>query len=177
MRASRRSGFTLVEVMVALLIGAMVVSAAGALVIILRDRADGIARSTALVDADANGENVLRELAANVTHDGDSMVAVTGTADSVTFRSWCETSEGWLGHCTVRLRFERKVQATLIAEMRGGYNGVLTLRDGFKRGHLVYLEERERRLHWVSSWTSRHTPAALGAVIDRDTLLFPLGPR
>jgi prepilin-type N-terminal cleavage/methylation domain-containing protein len=170
-----RFGFTLVEVMVALVIGSMAVAGAAALLGGLGDRAEAIDLAGSRADADANAERLLRALAENLDIGFDTMPPLAGSADSMAFRAWCQTPGGWLDRCAVRLLFDhRQGVAVFDLELRGADSSTLTLRHGFDHGRFRYLEEVDHRLRWVESWSRRAPPGALGIVIDADTLLLPL---
>jgi len=171
------TGFTLVEVMVALLIGGMVVAGAAGLLSALGNRVQAIERAAARADEDANGERLLRTLVANLEFGADTTTpSFVGDLSSALFRSWCETPAGWLDHCTVRLAFESQKSTTVLKlELRGAYSTILDLRRGFRNGRLRYLQEVDRRLSWVDTWSQRIAPRGLAVIIDRDTLLLPVG--
>jgi len=171
------TGFTLVEVMVALVIGGMVVAGAAALLSALGNRAQAIERAAARADQDANGERLLRTLVANLQFGaGTTTPSFVGDLSSASFRSWCETPAGWLDHCTVRLAFEPQGgKAVLRLQLRGAYSTTLDLRTGFQKGRLRYLQEVDRRLSWIDTWSERITPRGLAVIIDGDTLLVPVG--
>src|SRR5689334_15918905 len=96
------TGFTLLEVMVALVIGGMAVAGAAALLGVLGERAQAVERAGARADGDANAERVLRLLVANLNLP-DTTRSFAGDPNTVGFRSWCETPAGWLDRCAVRL--------------------------------------------------------------------------
>ena len=174
--SGRRSGFTLVEVMVALVIGGMAVAGAGALLSALADRAGAIERAAATADGDANAERELRSLVASLDVSADTTAPVfAGDADSARFRAWCETPAGWLDHCTARLRFgQRNGAAVLSLELQGAYSSAIDLRRGFQRGGFGYLVEIDRHLTWVDRLSRMVSPTALAVIIDADTLLLPV---
>jgi prepilin-type N-terminal cleavage/methylation domain-containing protein len=171
----RPAGFTLVEVMVALVIGGMVISAAAGLLTSLGDRAKAIERAAASADEDANAERQLRTLVANLAPAGDTTHPVIGNGDSVVFRAWCDTAARWLDHCDVRLFFNRRDSVTTLnMELGSGYISALELRRDVRRGRLRYLTEVDHRLQWRDAWSERYPPTALAVVIESDTLLFPV---
>jgi prepilin-type N-terminal cleavage/methylation domain-containing protein len=176
-RRRRRSGFTLVEVMVALVVGGMAVAGAGALLGALADRARAIERAAASADGDANAERELRSLLASLDVSADTTVpSFVGDADSATFRAWCETPAGWLDHCTAHLRFgQRDGAAVLSLELQGAYSSAIDLRRAFQRGRFGYLVEIDRHLTWVDRLSRLVPPTALAVIIDADTLLLPVG--
>lgn len=171
------TGFTLVEVMVALVIGGMVVAGAAALLGALSNRAQAIKRAAARADEDANGERLLRGLVANLEVGTDTTTpSFVGDASSASFQAWCETPAGWLGHCAVRLAFSRhESTGVLTLEIRGANTTALDLRRGFRNGRLRYLQEVDRRLSWIDAWSRWITPTGVAVIVDGDTLLLPVG--
>jgi len=171
----RIAGFTLIEVMVALLIGGMAVAGAAALLSSLGDRAEAVARAGAHVDADANAERLLKSVVANLEASPDTTPSFGGDAQSANFRAWCDTPGGWLDHCTVRLSFQRHGDETVLRlELGGAYSTAVDVRRRFRTGRLCYLVEIDRRPVWVDSWSRRVMPTALAVIIDADTLLLPV---
>jgi prepilin-type N-terminal cleavage/methylation domain-containing protein len=171
----RAPGFTLIEVMVAMVIGGMAVAGAAALLSALGDRAQAIVHAGAQVDADANAELMLRGVVANLDLSRDTTSSFAGDPNNATFRSWCDTPAGWLDHCSVRLLFGRQGDAAVLRmEVKGAYSSTIDLRSGFRRGRLRYLVEVDRRSTWVDTWSQVGVPTAVAVIIDADTLLLPV---
>lgn len=169
------TGFTLVEVMVALVIGGMAVAGAGALLGALGDRAESIKLAASRADTGANGERLLQELAGNFDFGNDTLASLRGNADSLAFHTWCETAAGWLERCAARLSFDhREGVAALDLALHRAAATVLTVRHDFDRGGFRYLDKTDHRLHWAESWSRHEPPVAIGIVIDADTLLLPV---
>ncbi len=173
---ARRLGFTLVEVMVALVIGGMAVAGAGALLSGLGDRVQAIGRAAARADGDANGERLLRGLLANLELSTDTTArSFVGDANNATFGAWCDTPAGWLDHCTVHLFLDRQGHATVLRLQLGGANSsAIDLRRGFREGRFCYLMDVDGRLRWVDTWSQLVVPTGLAVIIDADTLFFPV---
>lgn len=170
---TRRPGFTLVEVMVALAIGGMAVAGTAALLFGLGDRAQAIRRAASRADADANGERLLRALLANLDLTSDTAARLAGDSTSATFPAWCDTPAGWLNHCRVRLFFGRRKDATALSvELRGADSSVSDIRRGFQRGRLRYLVEVDHQLRWAETWSRPFVPTGLAVIVDADTLLL-----
>jgi prepilin-type N-terminal cleavage/methylation domain-containing protein len=177
-RASRRqTGFTLIEVMVALVIGGMAVAGAAALLSSLRDRGQGVARAAAQADADANAERLLRGLVANLdpAPAPDSTPSFVGDGNSARFRTWCDTPAGWLGHCGVRMSLERRGDlASLLLEVDNPDPERMTLRTDLRGARFRYLIRIDDVLTWVDRWSTLVPPVAVALIVERDTLLFPV---
>lgn len=168
-------GFTLIEVMVALVIGGMVVAGAAALFTALSGRADALKQASLAAETDANAERLVRALVANLELRRDSTtLSLAGNQDSARFHSWCETAMEWLDRCDIRLSFDRSAAPALKLSVRGPDSVDVQLASGFRTGYLRYLNVIDHRLTWRSSWDQHTLPRALTVVLDADTLLLPL---
>jgi prepilin-type N-terminal cleavage/methylation domain-containing protein len=177
---SARSGFTLLELMVALVIGGMTISAAAALYLGLGSRADAIETTSRAVSHQANAERLLRILALNAEGRGD-VPAVRGDGAGVTLETRCETPFGWSDACRVRLAFHAEgsvrrlvLRQAFAAAEAGGDSVEFVLRDSLRSGHFAYLIDAARGGSWSGSWTEGVQPSALAVIVDGDTLLLPL---
>lgn len=168
------TGFTLLEVTVALTIGGMALAGAVALLGGMGNRAEAITRAAAHVDRDANAERLLRTLVANVDPSADSSRTLAGDARSVTFHAWCETPAAWLDRCTVRVFFEHSqgVTSLKLAVAPPAGASEIVLRNGLQTGSLRYLVDPKQGGTWASSWQHIVVPAAVAVIMDRDTLLL-----
>lgn len=179
-----RPGLTLLEVVVAIAVGGMVVSGAVGLVLGLTGRAEAVAARAAAVDAEANGERLLRALVRNVDAGDGTERPVRGTARRAQFRSWCQTPGGTVELCAVSLvvdqssdrgRVTVRVHTPDTVERSAWSDPVeLRVRDGFEDGRLLYLFDAARGGEWRDGWSHLVMPAALAVVMDEDTLILPL---
>lgn len=173
----RRSGFTLIEVMVALVVSGIVLLGARAMLEVTADSASGISAAAAAVDRDANAERVLRALVERIeigTVDGTSFGGDSATAR---FASWCDVPAGWLERCAVTLTIERdSTGGALVA--RTSVGDEYRLRSGFRQGTLRYLDSPNAGGVWIHSWGAGITaPMAVGIILDHDTLIVRIGER
>lgn len=167
---TRPRGFTLVEVLVALTVGGMAVSAAAALIGVLNERASAIAAAHARMDRDANAERILRGLWRNLRLAPEGL---RGDALSVAIRSWCETADGWLEACVAHLEVQRRDDASsLMLRLVGTRIQTLHLFPGAERMAFRYLSEVRYGGTWSSSWTEQVLPIAVGLIVDRDTIVL-----
>ncbi len=182
MRRRRAAGFTLVEVMVALVVGGMALAGAAMLLSALGGRAEAIETAAERVDRDANAERLLQNLFANLDLQGDTTRALVGDERSVSFRAWCDTPAGWLDRCSVRLFFEQEQGVwTLRLALpstrtpppitKAASSGTV-LRSGFHAGGFRYLASAKDGGSWVASWSEIVAPAAVALIVERDTLLL-----
>jgi len=173
------SGFTLLEVIVALTIGAMIVGVAHALVVTLGDGATAIADARVRADRESNSERMLRGLVSRA-EAGSVEAPFEGLPNRVRFRSWCCTPNGWLEACDVHLqltadRAGNRLEALLIE--RGTSRSVVLAR-GFQTGAIRYLSDVRLGGRWMTVWgAGTSVPIALGVVIDGDTTVLRIGNR
>src|SRR2546427_4267126 len=167
------AGFTLIEVMVALMIGGMAMAGAAALLDALGSRAEAIARAGASADRDANAERLLRGLVANLDPGLDSTPSFAGDVDGARFRAWCETPAGWLGHCTVHLSLERRGDlASLRLQVDDPEPRVIELRHDLRGARFRYLFSVDDVLTWSDRASLLVPPVAVALIVERDTLLL-----
>lgn len=180
-RVERRRGFTLVELLVALAIGAIVLLGARLMVEGVADGARRIVRQAARTDRDANAERVLRTVVAalDATTTGTSF---GGDEREARFTSWCDVPGGWQERCSVTLAIGGgtgtgdSAARTLILTLSGAEP--LRIRAGFVHGGLRYLDAAHDGGQWFGTWEAGLTvPIAIGAILDADTLIFKVGDR
>ena len=172
-RRSDVAGFTLIEVMVALMIGGMAVAGAAALLAALGNRAEAIERAGIGVDQDANAERLLRGLVANLDLSSDSAPSFVGDANGARFQAWCEMPAGWLGHCRVRLSLERRGDlASLRLQVDDPGPSVIDLRRDLREARFRYLISVDDVLTWTDRSSHLVPPLAVALIVERDTLLL-----
>ena len=175
-RRTHLGGFTLIEVMVALVIGGMAVAGAAALLTSLRDRGEAVARTAAQADGDANAERLLRRLLANLDLSADSTKpSFAGDADGMRFQTWCDTPAGWLGRCIARLSLERHDDlASLRLEIDDPDSTVIELRKDLRGARFRYLISIDDVPTWLDRFSRLVVPGAVALIVGRDTLLLPV---
>jgi len=175
-------GFTLLEVLVALTLGAIVVLAAHR---IFTGVVDGVRRmDAARADLD-RAMNARRWLTATVGSlaVGDQDGPFVGKPDQVAFGSWQLTPEGWLTRRRVALG---AANGRFVAV--GPQGDPLVLADSVRDVQFDYLLEPGENTRWVREWMSPvSAPLAIRVRIKRgavsgergavDTLLLIIGPR
>ena len=175
-RASRR-GFSLVEMMVALLISGMVVLGARMMLEQLGDSAiRTIARSTR-ADREANGERLLRDLAGRLDVGSDASTGFSGEPGTAHFGSWCDVPSGWQEPCRVALVVvDRGQRSTLIATFAPNDSVTLLVREHPMQ--LRYLGEPRAAGRWFISWGAGITaPLAIAVISGTDTMIVRIGER
>jgi len=177
----RHNGFTLIEVLVALVVGAIVLLGAHRLLAILADRAQALVLHATDADRDANGERMLRDLVGRLELGSPGTIPFTGSPDTVLFSSWCEAPARWLERCQVTLSFASQGDHEAL-QARLGAARPLDLLGGFSNGTFRYLESAAQGGRWFERWgTGITAPLGIGILRQRgnviDTLLVRIGPR
>lgn len=171
-----RPGFTLVEVLVALVIGAMVLAGARGLMEGLADHAAATVRVARVGDSIANSERTVRQVVGNIALAPRLEPSFIGTPTQAGFASWCPSVFGGLEACSAHLLVVRSDTAAEV---------VLALSTGMRLsiGHgttvrLRYLADAGAGGRWHARWDDVLTPPlAIGVLAGTDTMLFRIGER
>jgi prepilin-type N-terminal cleavage/methylation domain-containing protein len=173
------AGFTLVEVMVALVVIGIVLVGARAMLGQIADSADRITAAAAEGDREANAERLLRTVVdrLDIAPAAGQETRFQGDPRGTRFRSWCEVPDGWLERCDVSLGFI-DLQGENVLALRLSTGELVPLRRGFGSGEIAYLRDAAGGGAWVRTWGASITaPVALGIVIDGDTAIVRIGER
>lgn len=172
----RRRGFTIVEIMVALLLSAIVVLGARMLLEQLGDSTSRTVRGAARADRDANGEQLLRDLVRRLEVGTPATAPFAGEPDSASFSSWCDMPAGWQERCTVVIRAEPTASGMTLSVSAGGM-GTQHIRTD-KHVELRYLDDAAAGGRWFRSWGAGITaPLAIGLLTGSDTTILRIGER
>ena len=116
-------GFTLIEIVVALVVSAIVMLGARAMLGEVGDDALRIAAETRRLDAEANGERTMRSLVQQLDLSSGEASQFAGDPQHVSFASWCDVPSGWRERCSVTLSVERSGgnKALMINTFEGGH--------------------------------------------------------
>lgn len=179
MDMSRHNGFALIELVVALVIGAMVLLGARDVLVQLAATAHTVQRRGRDADRTANRERVLRELLANVEVGTSDAQPFAGTADSAMFSSWCAVPAGWLRRCAVVLALalrdsgQDQRHRALVARVDGRR---IDLGGAMTHGRLLYLASAGNGGQWFDRWSGGvSAPLAIGIIEDDDTVIVRIG--
>ena len=189
-RIRRTPGFTLVEVMAALLLAGMVALLVSRIVSVVTSAARSLTTERTRLDREQNGRRWL-QVAFRSLEAGDSLGGFEGLPDRVSFTSWLAQSGGWFEPTRLVLSAD---SGRLVARLPGSR---VVLRDSVSNLELDYLLEPGARTHWVRQWISPlsapllvrlrltrsiarpllppYRPTALPPAVD--TLLFLIGSR
>lgn len=165
-----RAGFTLVELLVALAIGAVVLMSARTLLDGLASLARVTVRTMHSADERANAARMAQQLFGNAALAPGQTASFVGTPTEATFESWCPAVRGGLEPC----------QVTLSIESMGGESSVaLTLSTGAsitllrgRQGRLRYLSDAADGGRWDDEWKAIQTPPLAVAVSAGGRTLF-----
>jgi len=195
-------GFTLVELLVALAIGAMLLLGARAVMERIADSADRTTATALEADRTANTDRVVRALFARAFAADDSTPFGGGTIETQ-FTSWCDAPGGWMERCTVTMRVVPQSSVALAAGLvppqwapggrlqtvtgpvavivRTSAGDTLVLREQMEHAAIRYLIDAAGGGHWTAGWSNgTETPLAVGVVTGRDTqdtMILRIGER
>ncbi|HEV7702774.1 MAG TPA: hypothetical protein VGO46_00725, partial [Gemmatimonadaceae bacterium] len=100
-----------------------------------------------------------------------------GDARQVSFSSWCDVPSGWRERCAVTLTLEPVAGKSALV-VRTSKGAALMVRDRIGTGELRYLTTVTGGGEWIRVWGAGITaPLAIGVILDRDTLIVPIGER
>jgi prepilin-type N-terminal cleavage/methylation domain-containing protein len=172
-----REGFTLIEVVVALSLAALLMLGARALFEQLGAHAEALVAAAADADREANGDVLLRARVGAAETSPQPERRFDGTAEGARFSTWCESPAGWLERCAVTLGFVHADTARVLA-LSADQGDPVVIRRGFRDGRLIYLRAADEGGAWVRNWSSAvSTPLAVGVVVDGDTAILRVGER
>jgi prepilin-type N-terminal cleavage/methylation domain-containing protein len=173
---ARSSGFTLIEVILAISISTFVIMAARMLLENLAAGTDRVVRSTHEIDRDANGERLLRSLVGQI-EVGIQKETFGGDERSAEFTSWCRVARGWMERCRVTLSIDSVNSApSLVTTLPDGAHVVLRRAKYALR--LRYLVDAREGGTWFVKWgDGLLAPRAIGVLADSDTVIVRIGER
>ena len=174
----RESGFTLIEGVVALTIGALVVLVAHQLFAAVAERGKALTSARAALDRAANTRRWLHAMFLSLDVGTEGATGFDGRPDHAAFSTWLLTPDGWFERRHVSLSLEGD---RLTATVTPGTP--IALMDSVSDLQLDYLLEPGADSRWVREWVSPvSAPVAVRLRIARtgyvvDTLLFLIKER
>ena len=178
----QRSGFTLLELTIAIAIGAVIVLATRELVeqlevtsrVLQRRARSELRRET----ADELLRSVVGQIEARTDTVGGPDISFFGTATRAEFTTWCQVPGGWEERCRVELRVVASPMGVALLQLSGPVMGTLAIDSLAHGASLAYLLDAGHGGRWVSRWgVAPYAPPAIGMVSDSDTLILPVEPR
>jgi prepilin-type N-terminal cleavage/methylation domain-containing protein len=170
MSLPRRSGFTIIELMVALALSAIVLLAGRALTEQVSEIGATIALNAAVADSVRARARSLRAFVRDIDLGSDS-TNFSGDSRTAKFVSSCTGSDIVRARCAVTLTIDSVVTVT------DSSGSVVLLRDTAP-GVFRYLADAHDGGHWYRSWgPGALTPLAIGIVVRSDTTVLRIGDR
>jgi hypothetical protein len=168
---------TLIELMVAFVVGALLMAGARMLFAQLQVADSELGRAARDDDQAANAMHLLYALTRRAEVRQDSSGAFAGDTASAAFRSACDRPGGWLEPCSVAVRLTLEADSSLLsADLSTGERFVLARWPG--RALLRYVEVTATGERWSPSWgRSIAPPAAMAIVLSQDTVVLPIAGR
>jgi prepilin-type N-terminal cleavage/methylation domain-containing protein len=177
---ARTAGFTLVELLVALVVGGVAILGARAVLAALGDHADRVSEAAASADRTANGERTLRALVGNLEIGTTPDASFGGDEHQMQFTTSCPTPSGWQERCVVRviaLRPDSLAGRSIVVGILPT-GEILPLLADVTGPRFRYLRDAGNGGTWFHSWGNGITaPVAIGIVTERDTLILRIGDR
>jgi prepilin-type N-terminal cleavage/methylation domain-containing protein len=176
MKRRERRGFTLLELIAALLLMGLAMLGGLMLVDQLNDQTSRIGTWARKGARDGNGERLLDRLFRDAIATTDTTRRFEGTEGSISFWTYCETSGGWMAPCHTTLVIDvRTDSSAVLADLPNGES--MSLRRQVGSAELRYYDPNSKTdTLWVKKWSSSVTlPGAVGLVLPHDTVVFPIG--
>jgi prepilin-type N-terminal cleavage/methylation domain-containing protein len=173
---TRRTGFTLLEVVVALSVGSLIVLATHELFRVVVDSAERVPAAARSTNRVRNGERLLQELFARVEIGIDSASRFAGFPHDVRFDSWCSAAGGWLERCTVALALVTHGDSVSLDGVWGQQRTRFATASG--SGRFRYLRSAELGGAWLERWGDAiSAPLAVEVHLGGRTIFLRIGGR
>jgi prepilin-type N-terminal cleavage/methylation domain-containing protein len=180
MRTTRRAGFTLLEVLVAVVLTGTVALLAHQLFAAAVDGSRRVEQARRRLDREGNARAFLRDALLALEVGADSAGSFEGEPRRLRFSARLPTSHGWDERRTVDLSLAGGRWTAALGEEPGTR---LVLADSVRSVELDYLLEPGADVHWVMDWHSPvSAPLAVRVRLTRaggacDTMLYLVKPR
>jgi prepilin-type N-terminal cleavage/methylation domain-containing protein len=173
-----RNGFTLLELMLALMLTGGAMLSAMLLLDQLGDGAERIVRDGAAMSRRANGARLMNRLFADARPSDDSTKRFTGDDHTVTLWTLCDVPGGWREPCRAILAIDDRGDSSAIVA-RLDIGGAFTVREQSGQRRLRYYDPtRSADSVWLGHWSSNVTlPLAIAIVGSGDTTVIPVSAR
>ena len=173
-----RRGLTLVELLVALVVAATVVSLSGSLLRSVLGGLETLRAVQAQRDSRLNGRRELTSMLRSVAAGVDGATDFVGRPDQLECTVWQRTAGGWMEPRSMRLSLSHgRLEAS-------AQDRTITVFEDVDALELNYLATFERSASWLPVWRSPvSVPAAMRIVAASarngvaDTLIVVIGPR
>lgn len=173
-----RTGFTLIELTVAILLSGIVLLGARALWESLAISVDRLSVQATADARDMNGERLLRSLVGRLEVGTNQSQEFAGDEQQAQFTTWCDVPAGWQERCDAVIGFEFDSVGHLELQARLSTGEIISLQRGFAHGVLRYLNAPAGGGVWFHIWGHGITaPLAIGVITDSDTAIVRIGER
>lgn len=171
----QRRGFTLVEVMVAMALTAVVALTARAMIEAVGVTGAAVSRKARERDHVMNAERHLRALAGRAIVQEAAGLRFAGSQDSVAFGTYCDVPGGWQERCSITLSIQRdSSDNALVLHVPGAPFVTLGMRSVVGFRYLLSSASEQ----WVERWESGSSlPLAIGIVSTHATIILRIGER
>lgn len=167
-----RRGTALLELVLALALTTILLTGLRVLLLQCMETTRRIHLAGAEAMADANAERLLESLFLNL----DRSEQLDGSADHITFRSWCANHIGWQERCSVALSIQRREDTRQLSLRMRSEMFDRTTRTPLAATRFVYLLSAADGGEWLTEWSLQLTaPLAVGVITGRDTLILRIG--
>lgn len=170
-----RPGFTLIELMAALLLTGIVMLGSVTLLGAVTDAANRIAEEGVARDAEGTSVHLVRALLERSEVTPGALDVFDGTASELSFASWCERPGGWLGRCRVGVTIPTAgAERSLWVSWEG--RSPIRLGTAAADARFVFYRAGPSGGAWLKAWPAgAAAPAAIGLIEKSDTLVLPVG--
>jgi prepilin-type N-terminal cleavage/methylation domain-containing protein len=177
MRRRSPSGFTLLEVLAAISILGLAISAAVALLDQLNDAAERIARESGRSAREANGARLLARLLMDARTSVDTAERFRGDSNSAELWTLCDVPGGWAERCRVTLSLDQRSDSSAVLIGLPGATPISGRRQPGRATFRYYYPSTRSDTLWAPVWSSNASlPVAIGVFIGADTIVLPVGP-
>lgn len=176
-----RPGFTLLEVLVAVMAAAALLVSADFVFTQLADSSHGTIMSAAMRDSARNSVEVLRGWTRQVDVSPRRGAAGTphffsGDSTHTQFTSACVSPGGWEVECFITVGIETDSAGATLTAVSSVHDTVRLRRDHVMQ--LRYLAGAAGAGRWESNWPAGQTvPLAIGMITPVDTVIYRIGAR
>jgi hypothetical protein len=172
----RRSGTSLLEVIIALAVGGSILLCGRMVMEQLADAARRTIDSGAEVESGINAERLLRAAVASTESATIVSFAVRGAPDHADIETWCDVPAGWQERCRFEIHIVQNETENQLIAVFG--SDTVVVRRRFGTGALRYIADAAHGGSWRTEWISQITsPVALEVILDADTLILRIGER